>query len=90
MSEASFEKMNAPGKPSVGRIVHFYTVDASKQANGVGKGPYPAIVTQAYPTGNVCNIKVFPPFRTPYDEGSVPEFDPVHDPERYWCWPPRV
>lgn len=84
------QKINAPGALSVGRIVHFYTADKSKHCNGVNEGPYSAIVTQTFPDGKMCNLKVFPPFRTPYDEGSVSEHDPVHDPSRYWCWPPRV
>jgi hypothetical protein len=84
------ENINAPGAPSVGRIVHFYTSDKAKHSNGVDKGPYPAIITQVFPGSPHCNIKVFPPFRTPYDEGSVPEHDVVQAPERYWCWPPRV
>lgn len=83
------EKLNAPGVLSVGRIVHFYTLDRSKHANGAENGPYPAMVTQVGGNGS-CNLKVFPPFRTPYDEGSVPEYDPVQAIERYWQWPPRV
>lgn len=88
MSEQSFNKIQA-GSLSVGRIVHFYTPDQSKHANGAENGPYPAIVTQL--TGpNSCNLKILPPFRPNYDEGSVPEYDPVQAPERYWIWPPRV
>lgn len=75
--------------PSVGRIVHFYTLDRSKHANGVDNGPYPAIVTQVGGNGQ-CNLKVLPPFRPNYDEGSVPEYDPIQAPERYWQWPPVI
>lgn len=76
-------------KLSVGRIVHFYTPDRSKQCNGVEFGPYSAVVTQV--TGpEACNLKVFPPFRAPYDEGMVPLHDPVQAPVRYWMWPPRL
>ena len=90
MSEASFNKIEN-GLPTVGRIVHFFTSDKSKHSNGLANGPYAAIVTQVFPGQNkAANLKVFPPFKTPYDEGSVALHDPVHDPERYWCWPPRV
>jgi len=75
--------------PTVGRIVHFFTPDRSKQCNGIDAGPYPAMITQV--TGiDSCNLKIFPPFRTPYDEGMVPIHDAVQATERYWMWPPRV
>lgn len=74
---------------SVGRIVHFYTPDRSKQCNGVEMGPYPAVITQV--TGpDSCNLKILPPFRAPYDEGMVPMYDAVQSTDRYWKWPPRV
>lgn len=88
MSEASFNKIEA-GALAVGRMVHFFTPDRSKQCNGVEVGPYSAVVTQV--TGlDSCNLKVFPPFRAPFDEGMVPMFDPVQASDRYWIWPPRV
>lgn len=82
--------------PTVGRIVHFYS-DAvtnrdSRQPgygyNGVGAGPYPAIVTQVFPGGDYINLKVLPPFAPPFDEGSVSE-GAEKCPGRYWEWPPR-
>ena len=89
MPEQSFNKIQN-GSLAVGRIVHFYTGDRSKWSNSVDKGPYPAIVTQVGPAGTNPNLKILPPFRTPYDEGSVPEYDPVQAIERYWQWPPRL
>lgn len=83
-------------EPSIGRIVHFYTTDATKHSNGQGNGPYPAIITQIFAGGaQGCNLKVFPPFGAPYDEGSCPqiavqaESDPNQQ-SRWWTWPPRV
>lgn len=73
-------------KPSVGRIVHFYSAHiANGGHNGQGLGPYPAIVTQA--TADLVNLKVLPPFAPVFDEGSVTRKD--QNPERYWVWPPR-
>jgi len=87
-------------KPTVGRIVHFHS-DAvanrdSRQPgygyNGVGAGPYPALVTQVFTDGAGCvtyiNLKVLPPFAPPFDEGSVSE-GAENCPGRYWEWPPR-
>lgn len=79
-------------KPSVGRIVHFYSKQRGSQGgiNGVGEGPYPAIVTQIFKSGEeirFVNLKVFPPFAVPFDEGSVSEQEEC--PDRYWAWPPR-
>lgn len=75
--------------PSVGRIVHFYTKDVSKQFNGQGAGPYVAVVTQVFAEGAYCNLKVLPPFAAPYDEGSV-SYDAAggaSEADRGWCWP---
>lgn len=83
-------------QPTVGRIVHFFTEDNAKQSNGQGKGPYPAIVTQVFAegtTGVMCNLKVFPPFKTPYDEGSVhirSHAEQMGYTSRFWEWPARV
>lgn len=74
-------------RPSVGRIVHFYTDDKTKHFNGQGAGPYPAIVTQVW-TDDMVNLKVLHWGGT-YDEGSVSSHagDPMG--KRYWEWPPR-
>jgi hypothetical protein len=85
------EKIVLPGVPSVGRIVLFYTPDKSKHSNGIGNGPYPAIITQVVSAEqNIVNLKIFPPFKAPMDDGSVPLYDSVSSPERCWKWPPRV
>jgi hypothetical protein len=95
-------------RASVGRIVHFYNESLATGAspnpgsagpgyNGVGAGPYAAIVTQVFSDaeGNVtyCNLKVLPPFAPPFDEGSVSEKASTITnglaTSRYWEWPPR-
>lgn len=87
---------------TVGRIVHFYSQTVADRNphqpgygyNGVGAGPYPALVTQVFTdtdgTVTYCNLKVFPPFAPPFDEGSVAEYQSQHyHPGRAWVWPPR-
>lgn len=85
--------------PSVGRIVHFYSQAVANRDsrqpgygfNGVGVGPYPALVTQVFKDGDrvtYINLKVFPPFAPPFDEGSVSEGE-ANCPGRYWDWPTR-
>jgi hypothetical protein len=70
--------------------VHFYTDDADLQFNGVGPGPYAAIVTQTF-VGGVCNLRVLPPTRKAYGMGAV-----SHEADRppldscFWTWPPGV
>lgn len=86
-------------KPTVGRIVHFYTKSKTQHHNGQGEGPYPAIVIQVFnqgPTGNpnydtMANLKVLHWGGT-YDEGSVCEKSQAEangDKNRWWVWPPR-
>lgn len=84
-------------KQSVGRIVHFFTKDRLNQYNGVGEGPYAAIITQVFTDGggevgpqSYVNMKVFTPFGEPRDEGSVRHKDVDGDQGRYWTWPERV
>lgn len=79
-------------KPSVGRIVHFFSKQrgANGGINGAGEGPYPAMVTQIFKSGEdirFVNLKVFPPFAPPFDEGSVSQQEET--PDRYWAWPER-
>ncbi len=86
-------------KASIGQIVHFYSQTVADRSpsqpgngfNGIGAGPYTAIVTQTFEDGDgvtYCNLKVFPPFSPPFDEGSVAERDSKHfQPGRYWEWP---
>lgn len=80
--------------PTVGRIVHFHSDAVANRDqrqpgygyNGMGAGPYPAIVTQVFDA--YVNLKVLPPFSPPFDEGSVSE-GADKCPGRYWEWPPR-
>lgn len=75
-------------KPTVGRIVHFYTSNKSRQSNGQGEGPYAALVTQTFSGSDFVNLKVLPPMAAPYDVGSVAP-GPDETADRYWLWPPR-
>lgn len=78
--------MNVAG--AVGHIVHFYNFNLSSDANnGIGVGPYAAIVTQAF-NGGYLNLKILP-YGNPWDEGSVQKKGegPM---TRYWDWPPPV
>ncbi len=82
-------------KPTVGRIVHFYTKDVSKHSNGQGDGPYPAIVLQTgFSHGDydsMSNLHVLS-YGGSYVEGSVSEkskAEKIGDTQRWWEWPPR-
>jgi len=82
---------NAP-KPSVGRIVHFFTRNPDHQFNGAGEGPYPAVVAQVW-DGPYVNLKVLPSMGAPYDVGSVlpgHAVDKTAEFARWWEWPPKV
>jgi hypothetical protein len=56
--------------PYVGQIVHVFTCNPSYQFNGVGIGPYPAIVTRAW-SEKCINVTVFPDCALPYVLTSV-------------------
>lgn len=83
-------------KPSVGRIVHFHTTSPPKTDNGVGKGPYAALITQVFTDGDgnptYCNLRVFTPTDGEKDCLSVPQRDSKFDVTGtyFWDWPPRV
>lgn len=72
-------------KPTVGRIVHFYTKDVGFWGNGVGEGPYAAIVTRVW-SDNCVNLTVFPDCGNPYTLSSVTN---KVDDWNWWAWPPR-
>ena len=83
-------------KVRIGDIVYFWTQNTAQHSNGQGSGPYAAMVTQIFfDSGRegYINLKVFPPFRPPYDEGSVPrlktdsEKDTQPLPPRWWAVP---
>lgn len=81
--------------PSVGRIVHAYVPTGSADSNGVRTGPFAALITQVFNSGDevtYCNLKVFRPFAPDLDIGSVPEKGSrFHsDGGSYWEWPPRA
>lgn len=83
----------ASPKPTVGRIVHFYSDaigarNGGAGLNGQGKGPYPAIVQQTF-SGPYVNLKVLGWGVEAWDEGSVSEREPGND-ARCWVWPPRA
>jgi hypothetical protein len=81
-------------KPTVGRIVHFYSEALTRTGpnngfNAVGAGPYAAMVTQVFEAGFI-NLKIQPPFAAAFDEGSVSEKgSQFATAVRYWEWPPR-
>ena len=72
-------------KPTVGRIVHFYSDGLN--INGQGPGPYPAVVLQNFP-GDYINLLVHGWERS-WCEGSVSEWSETNK-ARYWVWPPRT
>lgn len=78
-------------KPTVGRIVHFYTQNPGAQTNYVGEGPYAAIITQVFSDRDdaYVNLKVFRPYGENVDEGSVRHKDFATNESRHWVWPPR-
>lgn len=99
-ASATMVPLEAPGtitqRPSVGRIVHFYSrkvadrdpARAGYGLNGQGEGPYPAIVLQVSSGGQYVNLRVMGWGEASWDEGSVSD-DKTVSPNRYWEWPPR-
>ena len=77
-------------KPIVGETVWFYDPLApSGVDNGIGVGPYAAIVIQSWP-GPYVNLRVLG-WNGRCNVGSVPHIDdPVRTSpdQRYWTWPP--
>jgi hypothetical protein len=73
-------------KPTIGRIVHFYTGVPGYQANGAGEGPYAAIITQVW-SDTCVNLMVFPGSAVPFPVTSV-----VSDEDAMCSWrvPPHV
>ena len=74
-------------KPTVGRVVHFYTSQMLHQSNGLGEGPYAAIISQVH-SDPCVSLTVFPPFIPPYSASNVME-GTAQDSGNRWCWPPR-
>jgi hypothetical protein len=82
-------------KPGVGRIVHFYNAalanerkhSSGVELNGVGAGPYPAMVIQSF-DGPYVNLIVHG-WGGDWREGSVSEKSETNS-SRYWEWPPRT
>lgn len=81
-------------KPTVGRVVHFYSTALANQStfngihlNGQGAGPYPALVIQDF-NGPYVNLLVHA-WGGDWREGSVSEKSDVSN-QRYWVWPPRA
>lgn len=86
-------------KPTVGRIVHFYTGHKSEQSNNRGTGPYAAIIVglcgNSDDPNQMLNLNVFADHAPDFTVGSVLGFNtPGADATQienahYWQWPPR-
>jgi hypothetical protein len=70
-------------KPSVGRIVLFYGIEAN------GMLEHPAIITQVH-SDEVVNLTIFLNAAMPQWRTSVQLYDPNRPRPSYWRWPPRV
>jgi hypothetical protein len=88
--------MNETTLPTVGRIVHFYDQTLRGQThhpngtnlNGVGVGPYPAMVIQTF-GGNYPKVNLLVHgWGGDWREGSVEMLEGIVA-GRYWTWPPR-
>lgn len=79
--------------PAVGRIVHVYASHLSQ--NGIDAGPFAAIITQVFPSGDptaaFVNTKVFVPIGAVQDVTSIAQKGTQFaTPGYYWVQPPRV
>lgn len=78
-------------KPTVGRIVHFYTSQPQHQSGGKGIGPYAAIITSVH-SDSCVDVAVF---KAGLGGGtvsvtSVTDGLPTKDMQgNAWAWPPR-
>lgn len=70
---------STPTPPSIGRIVHYITLD---------EHPVPAIITRTRPTSGVVDLQVFHYNRGCELATSVEQSDGMM--VGTWCWPPRV
>lgn len=74
-------------QPQVGQTVQFFTSRLDRQVEGVGPGPYAAIVTRYY-KGSMVDLLVLRPGNVaPYFAGSVTADQDVHvdaNPRMYW------
>lgn len=71
-------------EPKVGRIVHFYTMDSAKHFDGLGAGPYAALITAVENRG--ISLFVMAPSRA-YHEMHVTEGDGKSGMARWFQWP---
>ena len=76
-------------RPSVGRIVHFYTPDAPGR-------PFAAVITDTLATGAQVSSETHVHLHTfgrveftDEDEADVP-YSETPTKRARWCWPPRV
>jgi hypothetical protein len=73
---------------TVGRIVHYYTTDASRHRDGIGQGPYAALVVRVHDAdAGVVNLRVFT--SDDFSPSSV-ERKRSNGQGQYWEWPPRA
>lgn len=76
-------------RPAVGRIVHVFITDPERQHNGMGAGPYAAMITQVY-TDDCINAVVQPPGVEPWHTASILRGDELSTMSQHWRWPERV
>lgn len=76
-------------KPTVGRIVHFYTEVPGEQRNSAGRGPYAAVITQVLRDDGEdrVNLHVFSPTYNASDMKASGIGRDALTEKRYWIWP---
>lgn len=76
-------------KPTVGRIVHYYVEDVTRQTCAMGDGPYAAIITRVH-SDAIVDLMVLSPADMRH-AGQVAKLEEASDEAlTYWTWPPRV
>lgn len=71
-------------KPTVGRIVHYYSLDPGKHQS---RGPHAAVIIDVETPERVTLWVFFPAPGSPREVANVPAEGSIR--EHYWAWPPR-
>lgn len=86
----------ADPRPTIGRIVHYWTMRAKPVTCEMYVHPEAAIITDVYPESDSADLTVFPPPYSPDQQqhGSILAASevPYSDVPRagYWSWPARA